>query len=398
MTKSNSTKSTPSVKPERPEGSPLFFHATGRWAKKIGGKFHYFGRASHAEALALYESQKDELHAGQVLEEKPEGLTVYWLCYEFLVAKKDQHNAGELAARTYADYQAVCKLLCRKLGKTRLVSDLKPSDFAKLRSLMTKPKDKGGLQWGPVRVANVVQRIRTVFKWAFDSRRIKEPVWFGPDFKRPSKKTLRLEKAKRQPKLFTAEEIRRLLGAAGVQLRAMILLSVNAGFGNADCGTLPLSRLNLETGWVCFPRPKTGVDRRACLWPETIAAIQEALAQRPKPENEEDAALVFITKYGKSWFKEAPGGPISHEFGKLLRKLKINGRKGLGFYSLRHSFRTIAGETTDERAIDKIMGHSRDDMGSTYTERISDDRLRRVVQHVRAWLFDEANGSSIQSV
>jgi hypothetical protein len=45
-------------------------------------------------------------------------------------------------------------------------------------------------------------------------------------------------------KLFTAEEIRRLLDAAGVQLKAMILLGVNCGFGNADCGNLPLSALD----------------------------------------------------------------------------------------------------------------------------------------------------------
>lgn len=40
----------------------------------------------------------------------------------------------------------------------------------------------------------------------------------------------------------------------------MILLAVNCGFGNEDCGTLPLSALDLKGGWVAHARPKTGVE------------------------------------------------------------------------------------------------------------------------------------------
>ena len=39
------------------------------------------------------------------------------------------------------------------------------------------------------------------------------------------------------------------------------------------------------------------------------------------------------------------------------------------------------------------MGHVRDDMASLYRERISDDRLRAVVQHVRNWLFGETGNT-----
>ena len=48
---------------------------------------------------------------------------------------------------------------------------------------------------------------------------------------------MRLHRAKKGPKLFTPDEIRRLLDAAGTSMRAMILLGINCGFGNADCGT-----------------------------------------------------------------------------------------------------------------------------------------------------------------
>jgi hypothetical protein len=68
--------------------------------------------------------------------------------------------------------------------------------------------------------------------------------------------------------------------------------------------------------------------------------------------------------------------------GQLLGKLGLV-RRGHTFYALRHTLETIGGESRDQVAVDAIMGHSRDDMASVYRERIGDDRLRAVVQHVR---------------
>ena len=50
---------------------------------------------------------------------------------------------------------------------------------------------------------------------------------------------------------------------------------VNCGFGNGDCASLPLSAVNLDAGWIDFPRPKTGINRRCPLWPETVAYAQK---------------------------------------------------------------------------------------------------------------------------
>src|SRR5205085_1194852 len=121
-------------------------------------------------------------------------------------------------------------------------------------------------------LGNVIQRIRVVFKFAADNGLVSRPVCYGQAFKRPSRKTVRLDRARKSPRLFAAEEIRNLLNAAPSHLRAMIFLGINAGFGNADCGHLPLSAVNLETGWIDYPRPKTGIPRRCPLWPETVQA------------------------------------------------------------------------------------------------------------------------------
>jgi integrase len=243
-------------------------------------------------------------------------------------------------------------------------------------------------KWGPHRLGKTIQFVRCVFKYGYDAELIDRPIRFGPDFKRPSKKVIRLHRAEAGPKLFTAKEIRRMVDAAvTLPLRAMILLGINCGFGNSDCGNLPLSAVGLDKAIIDFPRPKTGIARRCPLWPETIAALREMLAKHPNPKKEEHAGLVFLTRCGDSWHTGTPDGPRSRETSKRLRKLGINGRKRLGFYTLRHTFRTIADETKDQPAVDFIMGHEDPHMSAVYRQTISDERLRAVADHVCRWLF-----------
>ena len=148
-------------------------------------------------------------------------------------------------------------------------------------------------------------------------------------------------------------------------MQAMVLLGINCGFGNADCATLPVKALDLQAGWVRFPRPKTGIDRRCPLWPETVAALQEAIASRPTPKDAKDAGLGVhhqVRPAVEQGAQRRPS-PISAEFRKLLVKLGLH-RNGLGFYALRHTFETIGGDSRDQVAVDYIMGHSRNDMAS----------------------------------
>tara|TARA_B100000809_G_scaffold248794_1_gene279271 strand:+ start:200 stop:775 length:576 start_codon:yes stop_codon:yes gene_type:complete len=186
--------------------------------------------------------------------------------------------------------------------------------------------------------------------------------------------------------MFENVEIRRILNAAPVQLKAMVLLGINAAFGNQDCGLLPIDAVDLDSGWIGFARPKTGIDRRSPLWPETVEALRAAITVRPVPKDDADAGLVFITKYGKSWHRDTPDNPVANEIRKLLDSVGIK-RKGLGFYGLRHSFRTVADATLDFPAIDLIMGHADPGIAAHYRERISDDRLRAVTDSVHTWLF-----------
>ena len=82
------------------------------------------------------------------------------------------------------------------------------------------------------------------------------------------------------------------------------------------------------------------------------------------------------------------GGHVPANAIAVLKRLGIH-RKGLSFYSLRRTFRTVASESRDEAAADSIMGHApnQNDMASIYRQRVSDERLRAVVDYVRGWLF-----------
>jgi integrase len=395
MSEDHRTAQATSGKPSKPRPDfPLFPHAAGVWAKKIRGKLYYFGPWDDPDAAeAKYDAQNEALHAGRKPRPDTEAATVEEVCTAFLDAKQAAVDNGELSPRTWEGYKTACRFLVALVGKSRLMADLGPDDFAALRKRLAK-------RYGPHGLGTAIQCIRCACKYAFDADLIDRAIRYGPGFKRPSKKTLRLHRAAQGPKLFTAEEVRALVDGAlvvgkegpelvqaGPVLRAMLLLGINCGFGNSDCGNLPLQVVNLETGWIDYPRPKTGIPRRAPLWPETVQAIRDALAVRPEPKKPEHAGLVFITSRGLAWAKKTNDCPIAKEIAKLLRALHINGRKGIGYYTLRHTFRTVADEAKDQPAADYIMGHEVPHMNTVYRETISDERLKAVTDHVLRWLF-----------
>jgi integrase len=377
------------TKPDKPrEDFPLFPHATGRWAKKVRGKLHYFGPWSDPQAaLEKWLNERDDLLAGRKPRGARQGLTVLDLCNRFLFAKEHLVNAGELQQRTWDDYKAAADRIRKTFGEGRLVEDLQADDFDVLRAKLAKNR-------GPIPLGNEIQRVRSIFKYAFDASLIDKPVRFGPSFKKPSRKSVRHARHARGLQMFEAAEIRALLAKAGVQLKAMLLLGVNCGFGNNDVGTLPIAAVDLSRGWINYPRPKTGIARRCPLWPETVKALKAAFAKRPAPKDEAHEGLFFVTKYGKPWAKSKVDNPVTKETRKLIDDVGIE-RPGLGFYGLRRAFETVSGESLDQVAVDHVMGHSPpdSDMSAVYRQRITDDRLLAVTEHVRKWLFPKSKKS-----
>ena len=371
-------------------GFPLTPHPSRRWCKKIRGKLHYFGKIDSPDAaLERFNREWPYLKDGRTPPpiDTGDGCTIRLLCNAFLTNKRGKLDSGELSPRTFQDYFRTCEILIDGLGRDKRVDDLRPDDFEGLRKALAKTREVVALK-------NEVNRCRMVLKFAFDQRLIDKPVHFGQSFDRPSAKTLRTARNAAGPRLFNVDEVTRILAAADVQMRAMTLLGLNCGFGNTDVATLPQSALDLDGGWVDFPRPKTGIHRRVPLWPETVAALRLAIVQRREPKHSADAAIVFLNRAGARWVRvqQKRGSEnmvtlnaLSLAFAKLLKRLGINSHRN--FYTLRHNFETWGGESKDQVAVDAIMGHVDPSMGAQYREDISDERLLAVVNKVRAYVF-----------
>jgi integrase len=425
----DSTRRNRSDKPTVPEGFPLRAHASGHWCKKIRGHVYYFGGWARREngklirlpnegnqraALALYEAQEDDLFAGRIPKARSsdtEGTRIKNLCNEFLnwQRKRMQSKVPELKPCSFKEYAEACEFLIDECDTDRLVDDLGPDDFRSMRAEM-------GKRWSPGRIAKFICLIRAVLEYGKANGLIQNDVRFGSTFKRPDKAVVQQYNATRDKKLFAAAELRLILDALdgkavtvkkknggpsklkmnrNPQMKAIVLLAINAGLGNTDIGELQFH--NIKDGWLNYPRPKTGMPRRVPLWKETIAALKAH--KRRSAKHQKDDECVFLNRAGQRlvqthtkiqkdgidvWRQDY----VSSQFRELLRKLKINGRKGLGFYAIRHTTTSIGLQVKDRDAVKAIMGHSSHDTLSAYDETGPDDeRLIAVVDHVRKWLF-----------
>lgn len=385
MTKRNSTRTGSTSKPK----FPLCFHASGQWCKKVRGRIFYFGKDRDA-ALERWMREKDDLQAGRTPRPyDPNSLKLLELCNRFMASKESRKDSGEITVEHYSDLKEACDQVLSVFGKNAVVESLTPDDFAKLRSKLAKGRT--GKPVSLKTLENSIARTRVLFNYAAKNGLIQKnmAMFWGTEFDKPSKKA-KARAAAKDPivRMFTPDEVKKLMEHASPQIKAMILLAVNCGLGNTDIGQL--ERHHIKGGWLCKARSKTGKDRKIPLWKETVAAIKIAIDARPEPKDAADERKLFITKYGSNWIPTANANPISQEFAKVRKVAGIKGR-GKSFYTLRHVFQTIGDETLDFVAVKFMMGHDGSNISNEYREGISDERLQRVTDHIHTWLFGGAS-------
>lgn len=368
-----------------PAKSPLSRHATGQWYRRHKGRNYYFGTDQDA-ALRRYLAEWPAIVAGiPRIEAGDHGsLTVADLCNRFLHAKRQRVDSGELTAEVWGHYRRMTMRVLGVLGRTRQVVTLQPGDFGRVRA-------DAAMSMAPTTLTTFLKHARAMFTFGADLT--DRPARYGGQFDLPTAKTIRIHRESQPRKLLDADTLRKLLAAADPILKAQILLGLNCGFGATDLSELRTRHLD-RPGWVVLPRRKTGVGRRCPLWPETLAALEAARPHRPKPADPADGDRVFLSHTGLpvKRFRErtaSGAGSRGDAVGAAWEKLcKREGVKAAGsFYILKHVFITEASNARDDVAVDQITGHARNDIRSAYVERIEDQRLEAIADHMRRWLW-----------
>jgi len=189
--------------------------------------------------------------------------------------------------------------------------------------------------------------------------------------------------------MFNSQQIRKLLSAADVKMRAMIWLGLNYGFGCTDCGKLEWKDLDCRNGRIKLARNKTGVRRNLPLWPETIQALKKVsrVGQLSSCTSEGHPWVRTLVKTKSSGEREYTSvNRITPTFSRLMKKVRMHVPKGTGFYALRRTVATMAARSGDPFAVQRLLGHVDLTMATRYVQDVS-EQTDRVIENSRKYVI-----------
>lgn len=360
----------------RSDKFPLTKHQTGQYCKKIHGKMFYFG-SDKKEAIQRYLDQAAYLHGRTEKSQNPINgdMTLKRLCDIFLKYQFSKVKANAITARHYNDQSSSLNKLMIFLEQSRRIKDISTLDLQNYKRKLQK-------QYGPGHRQNLhISNLKTLFHWAKKNdilQRIPNIDAIG-----------RSKIINKQRTIFTHEQINKLLSVADVQMKAMIYLGLNCGFGCTDCSELQWKHLDLVNGRVVFPRGKTGIQRDLPLWPEPIDALK-AVPKKGK--------LVFYTSQGNPFVRDiskidansnenySSFNWITTKFSRLIKNVGLDVPKGTSFYSLRRTAATMAARSGDPFAVQRLLGHANLLMATRYVQDVS-EQTDRVIENSRRYIM-----------
>ena len=360
----------------RSDKFPLALHPTGQYCKKIKGKIRYFG-TDKKQALERYLAQATYLHGCQnsIQIASNGNMTLRELCDLYLQYQHSKVLAEDLTPKHHNDQISSLSKLMSFLGqgcKIESISTLDLQNYKRKLQSAYASVDRLNLN---------ISVMKAMFHWA----RRNDVLETIPNIDAISKGKV----VHKEMYTFSSEQIKKLLSAADMKMRAMIWLGLNCGFGCTDCGKLKWKDLDLKKGRVRLARNKTGIRRNFPLWPETIQALKEL----PR-----SGQLVFYTSEGHPWVttlvKTNGDGEreytsvnrITPTFSRLMKKVRIHAPKGTGFYALRRMAATMAARSGDPFAVQRLLGHVDLTMATRYVQDVS-EQTDRVIENSRKYVI-----------
>jgi len=117
-------------------------------------------------------------------------------------------------------------------------------------------------RYSPQSINHYLSAVRALFRFAEDTEWLEK----APRLNRVKNESSIGIPSNDKP-IYSSDEISTLLRHADVQMKAMILLGLNCGFGPKDIQDLTWA--HIAEGRVTLPRSKTGICQTYRLWPET---------------------------------------------------------------------------------------------------------------------------------
>lgn len=361
-------------------------HHTGQWAMTFQKRTYYFGVwRDPAAALANWRRRWPRIIAGEDDTLPTAGSTLLDLLNAWLDRKAarletderdpDRKKVARLKPATFRDYRRSARWIVATLGGDLPLNHLTTAHWVALLDsishLALTTQDK--------RITHAL----AVRKFADDYLDIRLPKP-PPEFHVASRRLHRAERRKKAAEPLDPGDIRAMLDLASPRMRAILLTMFNGGYRVADLAQVPLSALDRSAPKIQYPRPKTEAWQLVPLWPETLAAIDAAEADRSL--RAAGSPLLFTARTGRPLSYQLDKTTCDNVRGPFARLAEKAGVKASPA-DFRYTFDTIAAETADDTSRKIIVGHVIEGMDALYIRRWSLDRLRVVTDHVRSWLF-----------
>ncbi len=343
---------------KKKSNEPWLHQASGFWCKKVQGKLHYLDR-DYAIAKRKLTKLLREQQAGKTANSDWLDRPLAQLCDEFL----DDIQARK-SENTYTGYQNRLTRALKSLESQPRVGELSKFHLSKIERALTG-------DYSPTTIRDTLATLQGVFNWACRNDLLDDnPI---RDYVKPA--------ARERTRIVTPQEFQRLLKAADVRFRRVLLAMRLTGCRPKEIRTLIWEWVDLDGGLWILPHHKTITQQRnprPRIIPLPVPILNLCRFLCDDSCGAEDA--VFLNAQQNPYSKDC----FCRKFARLRKKAGIRTKAGesMVLYSNRHTFGTNAAGKVTDIELAEVMGHTDTRTTRRYVH-LDHDRLRDIQRRIQ---------------